>query len=64
MDIPIVAGRDFSKENILADEKHAVIINESAVRAFGYHILSNALANKIDYWDQSTRSLYPIVLLV
>jgi putative ABC transport system permease protein len=66
MDIPIVAGRDFSKENILADEKHAVIINESAVRAFGYQHPQQALANKIDYWDQSTRSFisYSIIGVV
>jgi putative ABC transport system permease protein len=56
MHIQIVAGRGFSKENSVADEQHALIINESDAREFGYQHPQQALASTVQYWDQRTRS--------
>jgi putative ABC transport system permease protein len=46
----LIAGRDFSKE-ITTDEKEAFIINETAVKYFGFGTPQNAIGQPM-YWNE------------
>ncbi len=45
--INLTAGRDFRKDNIW-DKEHSCIINESAVRAFGFRSPQDAIGEKVN----------------
>jgi putative ABC transport system permease protein len=50
--LKLVAGRDFSR-SMGTDQDHALIINETAVRAFGYGTPEKALGQRLSWhpWD-------------
>ena len=50
LSIKLAEGRNFSKER--PSDKTGVIINESAMRAFGWNI-ENVLGKKVDYFEDS-----------
>lgn len=57
--LQIIAGRDFSR-NFSTDEDHAFIINETAVKSFGFGSPEKALGQRITWDKWVPDSLHPI----
>ena len=49
--LTVVAGRAFSKD-FISDSTQAMVINESAARAFGYQSPQEAIGRKFDQWGK------------
>jgi putative ABC transport system permease protein len=50
-EIPLVAGRDFSRD-FVSDSSHAMILNESAVRDWGYQNPNDIIGKKFSQWGK------------
>jgi putative ABC transport system permease protein len=55
----VIAGRDFSR-NISSDVEHAFIINETAVKEFGFETPEKALGQRINWNKWEPDSLNPV----
>ncbi|MCH8960781.1 MAG: FtsX-like permease family protein, partial [Bacteroidetes bacterium] len=59
MDMEIVAGRDFSPE-FSTDSTQALLINETAARAFGWHDPHEAVGKEVAFTGNNQRPLHVI----
>ena len=60
MKIQVVAGRDFSKD-FPSDEKDAFIVNEAAVKSFGWKTPKGALGKRVDWAFGKTGKIIGVV---
>ena len=60
MQVELVSGRDFSKD-FPTDEKEAFIVNEAAVKAFGWKTPQQALGKKIEWAFGKTGKVIGVV---